>query len=301
MDGTDFLYTNEGRQAITAKVIMRTGKILVMTMLVVTSILLGVSAVWIQAQITETVQAEMPETSIADSGPVVLSEDRYEIVEKRNTNQRVWEIVRVIEGYDHFTGQPTREEVITHVVEVGNGICYTDPNGQWQVADTSWRSTKDGFIVDRAGYTLAVGRTLESWMRYEIDGSNLLLAPAEILAVDGTYVEDIGILNQHAEGAIDPNDPTRLVFAHAFGRGIDLELQTNPGGYHQNVIFHEELVLPQKFDPDLTEVLVYTEMNLDMYSESGLLEAKVKGANRYHIADLGTLSGAGGHQSTIVA
>ena len=219
------------------------------------------------------------------SSPVVLAEQRSEAVEKRSTNQRVWEIVKDIEVLDATTGTRRVEQVVSNAVQVGDGICYQDAEGVWQAADTRWETAADGFVMDRAGYSLRIGKTLGTWLEYDVGGHTLRLRPSRIVADDGTYTETIGILNDTAAGTIDPNDGTCLVFADAFGTGIDLTLQARPGGYHQNVIFHGEPTLTLAFDANGTNILVYTEMDLEAYAESGSLETRVGTSIGYDLAD----------------
>ena len=123
--------------------------------------------------------------------------------------------------------------------------------------------------MDRAGYKLEIGKDLSTPLNYTIAGSEMHLAPVSIEADDGAYCEVIEQVNQTAAGEIDPTNPRRLVFAGAFGKGIDLVLQALPDGFHQDVIFHDakSLKLPDYFDAKDVDIRLYTELNLDDYCD----------------------------------
>ena len=131
---------------------------------------------------------------VSDS-PRILSEKRTEIVEERNTHQRVWQIVRQVETIHPTTKQAETEEVASQIVEVGNGLCYKNQNDQWLVSDPTWRPTPDGFIMDTAGYKLEIGKTAGSWLHYTVQGDTTFLRASTIMASDGFQSITLSTLN----------------------------------------------------------------------------------------------------------
>ena len=205
----------------------------------------------------------------------LISCDTREITAERDYNHRLWQVVKEFEVVDPDTGRTDTEQIISTIVEVGCGICYRDEKGDFQVTDTNWQETKEGFLVGTAAYELQVGRTVGCWLRYTINGDDLYLRPAGINADDGVNAVIAAKLDDNVEGVIDPCNGSRLVFAGAFGKGIDLILQAGPGGYHQDVIFHEPLRLPDHLNPETTDVFLYTELSLDDYCQNQGIEISI--------------------------
>jgi hypothetical protein len=196
-----------------------------------------------------------------DPSPVVLSETRTEQLDQRTSGRRVWSVVRQIQTTDPTTQKTQVDEVVSQIVEVGDGICYPDAEGNSQVTDARWQQVNGGFELATAGYYVGVGETAGTWLQYQLKDKPVFLMPAFLLADDGVRIQPVADLQDSVRGTIDPNDPSRLIFAGAFGKGIDLEYQVKPGGFHQNVIFRNAVQLPEGMDPDLTEIHLYTQIH----------------------------------------
>ena len=209
--------------------------------------------------------SNVPLPNLSSSVP---SRNVTEVVAARDFDHRLWRLEKEIEIADPGTGRKKIKRLVSKIVEVGCGICYRDAAGNWQATDTTWRQTRDGFFMNTANYQVVIGKTAGSWLNYTVDESVMQLRPAALKADDGVYLEDIATLVPDIKGVIDPNDPSRLVFAGAFGTRIDLELQLKPDGFHQNVIFHDEPNLPSYFDENVTDIRLYTELNLDDYVQN---------------------------------
>ena len=122
--------------------------------------------------------------------------------------------------------------------------------------------------MDTAGYKLEIGKTINDWLRYVVAGNDIFLRPAGIIASDGTNEQIIAKLDLTVEGKIDSQDSSRLVFAGAYGPDIDLELQVQAGGYHQNIIFNAPPAIPAHFDSEKTEISVQTELTLEDFMKN---------------------------------
>ena len=270
-----------------AKVILRTGRILFVVVAVLAfAVVMGLT-VFSNAQLPEpfVLPDDPNEPQFVSAGDIV-SEVRQEIVEQRGRNRRVWEVVREVAVSDEVDGLVEVEESTSRIIEVGTGICYEDKQGEWQVTNASWRATDTGFVMDEAGYSLEIDRTIDSWLRHTVDGEVMYFRPDKIVAFDGQAMETIALLDKKCEGVIDPNDASRLVFYNAFGEGIDLELVVRPAGYHQNVIFHDEPPLSENLDPATTKIHLFTEVNLDDYDASGMVDIIAGSSVRIQSAEL---------------
>jgi len=259
--------------------VKRYGKVIVLLVVLLTVLVLAAATITrLPAWSNHSGEADNdPNGQSGDQLTRVLSRDIKEIVAKRDYNHRLWQVVKEFEVVDPDTGRTDTEQIISHIVEVGCGICYQDEKGDFQVTDTCWQETKDGFLMDTAAYELQVGRTVGYWLCYTIDGDDLYLRPAGINAYDGVNIVTVAELDGKVEGAIDPCDSSRLVFAGAFGKGIDLVLQAGPDGYHQDVIFHESLRLPDYMNPEETDIFLYTELSLDDYCQNQDIEVFIGG------------------------
>lgn len=193
----------------------------------------------------------------------LLSRDVVEQVGKRDKHHRHWDVVRTFEITDPCTQETRTEERVSKIVEVGGGICYQDEFGDWQLTDTRWQATRDGFVMNKANYQLEIGATLGSWLKYTVDGDDMLLRPTRLEAEDGAQVVTLAEVDPNTVGQIDPCDATRLVFANAFGKGIDIVLRAAPDRIHQDVVFHQAPQIPARLARQDTNVRLYTEMNLD--------------------------------------
>ena len=274
-----------------AKVILRAGKILAAVTVLLILVFVVVLSFWTNAQtdgaLTEVAEPNEPQLIMAGD---VYSETRSEVVARRGRNRRVWEVVREVAIADEVDGQVEVEEHVSRIVEVGTGICYEDQQGDWQVTDASWRPTDTGFVMDRAGYILEIDKTAGSWLKYTVEGEVMHLRPDKVVAFDGQAMETVALLDETVEGVIDPDDSAKLVFPDAFGEGVDLELEVQPSGYHQNVIFHNQPLLSENLDVATTKIHLFTEMNLDDYDTSGMVDIVVGTSDRVQSAELtGTL------------
>ena len=197
-------------------------------------------------------------TKLPNAKPSVDSQ--HEVVSKRSRNTRVWEKV----GSDR------------RVIEKGCGICYRDLTGTWQITETSWRKTEDGFVMDKANFSLNVGLTAGSIMTYDIGSHQIEVKPVKLVADNGTHTAVIATIDDSIKGTIVSGCPNKLLFSNAFGNGVDLEIEANPEGYHQNVIFREKPVLPAGFDVAKTKLKLYTQMDLDSYDNLTTATVKVE-------------------------
>lgn len=192
----------------------------------------------------------------------LLSTHQEESVLQRSHNQRTWNVIRTYEVLDPMTGLVTEEENNSRVIEVGNGICFRNETGTFEITDPSWQKTDDGFAVDNANFKLSIGENLGSWLLYTINEKTTRLRPSAIKTKNGISGETIlAYVDSQVEAHIHPDDASILVFNDAFGDGIDLELAVYPSGFHQNIIFNNK--------PDLDkeemagDVMVYTEIEFD--------------------------------------
>ncbi|MBN2377464.1 MAG: right-handed parallel beta-helix repeat-containing protein [Sedimentisphaerales bacterium] len=245
--------------------VKRYGKALAVVVLAVVVGLLVVLSITRQA-----VRGEEPaEVNLTDRltedkhEPNVISRVVTELNGSRDYNHRLWRMEKELEVIDPNSGKLKIETEVSKIVEVGCGICYQEPNGNWQVAEPVWRATADGFVMDRADYRLQIGTTLGEWLSYTVDDVTMQMRPVRLQVVQGNYQVDIARINPLVAGVIDAEDPSRLVFANAFGAGIDLELQAQRDGFHQNVIFNRKPILLERLDTANALVRIYTELNLD--------------------------------------
>ncbi|HBG26832.1 MAG: hypothetical protein A2Y10_07800 [Planctomycetes bacterium GWF2_41_51] len=186
-----------------------------------------------------------------------------EQISQRDKNSRVWEITKWQEEIDPFTDELNVVEVKSIVREKGCGICYKDCNDSWQITDTSWKETENGFVMDKANYSLEIGKTANSYLYYNIDGEALKLRADSIKISDGQIVKPFASIESNVNGHIDSENNNKLIYPNAFGKGIDLEIEALADGFHQNVIFKNKPVLPKGFDFKNAEITLYTEINSD--------------------------------------
>lgn len=194
-----------------------------------------------------------------------VSRQTVELLGQRDRNHRYYNVIREIEVADPNSGESRAEERISKVVEVGGGICYQDATGQWRLTDTAWRPTPEGFVMDQANYTLAMGRTADSPLIYTFEGRDMRLHADRIEVDNGLETVLLAQIQSGISGVIRPETPHKLLFANAFGSGIDLEYEALPGGYHQNVIFHVRPELPAGFAVEQSQIKLLTEIDLENY------------------------------------
>ncbi|MBI9018486.1 MAG: hypothetical protein JEZ07_14630 [Phycisphaerae bacterium] len=202
--------------------------------------------------------------TVGPAKPVITrtlkTEYKNEIIAKRESNYRYWQIIKEYEVIDPVTTDITIEEEISQITEVGCGICYQGQQGSWQLTEAKWIETVDGFVMDTAGYQLVIGKTLNDYLSYTIDGDTLNLRPVSIKANDANGEAVLNYINGSVIGQIDPDDNANLVFANAFGLGIDLVLTVRPDGYAQDIVFHQAPQLPMGIDPTAAAISVVTEV-----------------------------------------
>jgi hypothetical protein len=210
------------------------------------------------------------------SSRVIAQRDPVELIEQRDDHTRVWEIEKEVET-THPDGSRTVETVKSYIHEKGSGLCYGDASGNFVPSVAEWRETPDGFVIDRCGYWLSVGKSIGAGLRYIVDGHGLLLRAAYLMISDGVNEAHLAVLNANATGFIVPGSPSVVRFPSAFGPGYDLEYVAETGGFHQNLIIAQRPVLPSGFDAVRTGVHLYTEMNLDEYLAASALKVLVDG------------------------
>ncbi|HBG25799.1 MAG: hypothetical protein A2Y10_14685 [Planctomycetes bacterium GWF2_41_51] len=251
-----------------AKIILRTGKIIVKFIIP----LIILSLICYSAYLLTFAKASLPDSN------TVLSPNRprwKELENQRDKNTRIWEITKQIEKKNPITNEVNLVEVKSKVIEKGCGICYKDSNNQWQITDTSWRQTENGFVMDKSNYALEIGQTANSILKYTVDSDILNLKANCIKISDGLNERILATIND-TMCHIDPNNKNKLIYPDAFGKGIDLEFEAEPDGFHQNVIFKERPILPEGFSLECTEIKLYTEINSESYPN---LKSKTKSKN----------------------
>jgi hypothetical protein len=102
------------------------------------------------------------------------------------------------------------------------------------------------------------------------DEASVILWPARIEIVDanGTNKEILSVRDVQARPMA--GDETRLVFAGAFGSGIDLCYRLSPAGLHQDITFAQKPPLPEGAVPIDTQVNVVTIVDLGSLDPSAL-------------------------------
>ena len=226
----------------------------------------------------------------------VLVEDRVEDVLGRGGTQRVWNVVREVEVWDRGRGEVVVEEIEATIVEVGNGICYRDESGGWQVSDPRWVRSDGGFVLEGVGYDLRMGGLAGDVLVYGHGGKTVRLRADRVAVSDGTVEDVIGVVDGDVAGRIDREDASRLIFADAFGAGIDLELECGGGGYHQNVIFHGRPAISGRVDIGRAEIKIYTEVDV---SENTVTDGVRVRAGRDRVRDIALAGELRGERGTL--
>ncbi|MHB9071876.1 MAG: hypothetical protein ACYC54_16065 [Sedimentisphaerales bacterium] len=276
-----------------AAIIKRAGKVIISIFLPV--ILLSILVY--SAYLLQQAKAEQPKPSVAREELLKQKPVWTEDISQRNSNGRVWEVTKwqeeirpavdesaksIAEDSNDApdvskseisteTEEPNIVQVKSYVREKGCGICYKDENANWQITDTSWRQTPTGFVMDKANYALDMGKTADSLLYYDIDGETLSLKADSIKIYDGQGTLPFASVNA-VNGYIDPNDKGKLIYPNAFGKGIDLEIQAKPDGFHQNVVFKSKLNLPANLQKEKAKVFLYTQLGLDEYLDNSKRE-----------------------------
>lgn len=199
-----------------------------------------------------------------DKEPFQQEPTLTEDLSQRNSNGRVWGITKWQKEINPQTNESNNVCIKSYIREVGCGICYKDSNDNWQVTDTSWKQTENGFVMDKAGYSLKIGKTANALLYYDLEGDILTLKADSIKIYDGQNISSFASINE-TKGFIDPNNKTILIYPNAFGNSIDLEIQAQPGGFHQNVIFRNKFNLPAGIQKEKAKIFLYTQLGLEEY------------------------------------
>ncbi|MDP2896113.1 MAG: right-handed parallel beta-helix repeat-containing protein [bacterium] len=207
---------------------------------------------------------------------LIAEDPPVELVEKRDDHTRVWEIAREVET-THPDGSTTVDTVKSYIHEKASGLCYRDGSGNLVPSVPEWRQTPEGFVIDRCGYRLSVGRTLASSVTYSIDGHRLFLRPSCLIASDGSRSDTLAVLNPEIQGFVSADSPSTLRFADALGKGLHLEFVAEKDGFHQNVILTEPIPLDQQLDAEQTRIYMYTEIDLREYAADPSYSLSVAG------------------------
>jgi hypothetical protein len=210
--------------------------------------------------------------SLTDRKPVWTEQ-----MSQRDKNNRVWEITKWQQVIDPETNEPNIVEIKSLVREKGCGVCYKDCNDQWQITDASWRQTANGFVMDKANYSLEIGKTANSSLKYTIN-KEVLNLKADSIRISNGSKESILATIKETKGYVSPDNKNKLIYPNAFGEGIDLEFEVQPDGFHQNVIFRNKLKLPEGFDSETTEIKIATEM-------IGILPQRTQSTQRSNLKD----------------
>ncbi|OHB61556.1 MAG: hypothetical protein A2Y12_00530 [Planctomycetes bacterium GWF2_42_9] len=237
-----------------ARIILRAGRIIVKIIvpLVVLSLILYSAYLLAFAKAENT---QTPSTENFSLKKPVWTESENQ----RDKNTRIWQITKWQEEIAPETNEPNMVAVKSNVVEKGCGICYKDSNNQWQITDTSWRQTANGFVMDKANYALEIGQAANSTLIYTIDGEVVNLKASSIKIREGLN-EIILATVTDAVCHIDPDNKSKLIYSNGFGDGIDLEIEAQADGFHQNVIFRNKPVLPVDLNSKNAEIKLYTEI-----------------------------------------
>ena len=196
--------------------------------------------------------------------------EKKEILSARDKNSRLWEITKQQEVIDPITKEPNIVEVKSSIREKGCGICYKDGQGKWQLTDTKWKQTAQGYVINKANYELSIGNTAASYLSYTVDGRVMQLRPSGLFVTDGNNSVLAAKLDIKSTAQIDPARPNVLVFKNAIGNGIDLEYEAQPGGYHQNIIFETKPAVPATMNKSKAQFRLYTELGFDEESTKSL-------------------------------
>ena len=208
------------------------------------------------------VEVKAGESTVIEEHTLSVIND--ELISERSQNTRKHEITRIYEEYDPIVDSMVVREEKSFVTKVGCGICYIDSEGNWKPTEAIWRLEGDTFVMDKAGYQLSIGKTLDSYLYHTIDGIVLPLKAKAIKIQDLEKKEIIAVVDDSIEGYIDPENASKLIFANAFGSGIDLVYKVSMDGYGQDIVFNIPLEIPDSFDKNNAKVSVYTEMGTDL-------------------------------------
>lgn len=193
---------------------------------------------------------------------VIAEHPHAELVEKRDDHTRVWEIVREVET-THPDGTVTVDTTKSYIHEKASGLCYKDASGNFVPSVAEFEVLSGGFLANRNNFSVALGDTLGAGVAAEIEGVPVTMRPAYLVLFDGTRSLTLAEADRNALGQLDVQDPAVVRFPRAFGDLADLEYIVRKGGYHQNVVINRPVALPTGFDPDTSQILIYSEFSYD--------------------------------------
>ena len=197
--------------------------------------------------------------------PRVTARTWQEVAELRNDHTREWKITTEIERLDPETDEVVTETTVSRVREVASSLCYKDGDGPWQPSVPEWEATATGFKADRNNYQVYFGTTLGVGYAKVVSGKVFWMRPRSLVLSDGVHMALVAEIDPTATAQVDANDPAKLVFVGAFGEGLDagLEYVLEKASFHQNVVLRAPIALPNGFDPETTQLYVFTQIGLD--------------------------------------
>jgi len=199
------------------------------------------------------------------ANPIVTVHPWEEVVKARNDHMREWRVVRETQWVDPETGEMVIDEGVSTVREVGSGLCYQDGESNWQPSVAEWEATRTGFKADRTAYQVYFGASLGNGYTKVVGGKTLGMRAWSLVLSDGAQSVLVGLVDPNAAGYIDPHDPSKLVFPNAVAGGVraNLEYVLEKASFHQNIVLHAPIALPDGFNAETTHLYVFTELGLD--------------------------------------
>ncbi len=216
-------------------------------------------------------QSEEPVRNVSSAYPRETVQAWREDVSKRSQHGREYQFVRTVEYVDPETEEVVTEETGSAVRERATDVCYRDAAGDWRPTVAEWETGGLGFKMKENSWQIEVPLTLGSAYEYTVGGKTLAMRPSTIGLSDGQQSVVLGPIDTSVIGQIDPDDPSRLVFADVLGTnsGVDIELVLECASLHQNVVLRAKPRLPEGFDAENTRLYVYTELGLDALTAAG--------------------------------
>jgi hypothetical protein len=192
-----------------------------------------------------------------------LSHAPEEILELRDRTTRIYKVIRDVEITDPLTRETRVEQAESRIIEKANNLCYRHERGSFVPSIAEFEAVPGGFVADRNNFRLGVGETLGQGLTASFEGLPVTMTAAYLVLSDGTRSLTLAEADPNALGELDVQDPSIVRFPRAFGDLADLEYIVRKGGYHQNVVINKPIALPTGFDPDESQILVYSEFSYD--------------------------------------
>ena len=218
-----------------------------------------------------------PGGNVSSTYPRETAADWQEDVSKRFEHGREYRAVRTVERVDPETEEVVTDTLVSTVRERGTNICCKDEAGQWVPTIAEWEDGGLGFRMKRNNWQIEVPLRLGDVCEYTVGGRTLAMRPGALVLSDGAHTVSLGTLDTTVQGQIDPDDPSRLVFADVLGEnsGVDIELVLECAALHQNVVLRNKPSLPEGFDEESARLYVYTELGLDAFTADGAVGVAV--------------------------